>query len=61
MLEKGLGVKADQQAALLWLQRAAKAGDPNAQLVLGRKISLGEGITADEARGFAMFEKVWCT
>ena len=48
----------DEVKALQWLQRAAKAGDPSAQVVLGRKLSMGEGVEKDEKQGFALFERV---
>ena len=58
LYELGIGVPKDEVKALQWLQRAAKAGDPSAQVVLGRKLSMGEGVEKDEKQGFALFERV---
>ncbi len=55
MYELGLGLPKDLHLSLQWLTRAAKAGDPSAQVVLGRKLSQGDGVEKDEERGFAMF------
>ncbi len=60
LYELGVGVPKDERKAVEWLTRAAKAGDPSAQVVLGRKLSTGEGVEVDEKKGFAMFSLV-CT
>ncbi|QWT45793.1 sel1 repeat family protein [Azospira inquinata] len=55
MLEQGYGVKEDEELALKYYRKAADLGNPEAQYVVGDKIS-GVGNPPDiQAIGYAMF------
>jgi TPR repeat protein len=60
MYELGVGTEKDPRKAVEWLKRAAQAGDPTAQIQLGRKLALGDGVEKDDQKAFAMFNMVRC-
>jgi len=53
----GIGVKRDDQAALLWIRKAAEQGYAPAQNNLGFVHALGRGVDQDELQAVAWFRK----
>ena len=54
LLQKGIGVARDIEAAHAWFLRAAERGNPLAMLELAKSYDLGLGVPADPAQA-----KVW--
>ena len=54
---QGLLVEPDPRKSTLWLQRAARAGHPWAQLHYGRRLLSGHGIDKQEVEGRAWISK----
>jgi uncharacterized protein len=46
-----------QPSAMLWLDRAAEAGEPRALLFLGTRLYLGDGSPKDEVRAYALVSR----
>ena len=51
----GLAVKQDHKAAVEWYQRAARAGNADAQRNLGTMYQLGLGVAQDRLRAYAWY------
>ena len=51
----GAGLAQDYSAAIAWYRRAARAGDPIAQMNLGEFYALGKGVARDRSRALAWF------
>jgi hypothetical protein len=47
MLTKGQGCEKDPEKALIWFERAAKLGMPEAQLAMGDAYRLGKDVPGD--------------
>jgi len=56
MLLDGVGVPADQQAAVQWFDRAARQGHVMAINMMGRCYDLGWGVAVDKARAAQWFK-----
>jgi TPR repeat protein len=55
--KNGLGLEQDERAALVWFQKSADQGYPEAIFYLGVMYLVGDGVEQDEARGLRLFEE----
>lgn len=53
----GIGTEVDTELGMQWLVKAAKAGDPIAQVQLATRLSRGEDVGRDEGKAFRLFER----
>jgi TPR repeat protein len=55
MYHRGLGVKIDDEQAVLWLRKAAEQGQAEGQFMLGSLYFFGKGVPQSYPRAYA-----WC-
>jgi len=53
----GVGTPVDKAKGMQWLVKAARAGDPIAQVQLGSRLTRGDDVGRDEGKGFRLFER----
>mmetsp|Transcript_4809 Transcript_4809/g.20612 ORF Transcript_4809/g.20612 Transcript_4809/m.20612 type:complete len:492 (-) Transcript_4809:119-1594(-) len=53
----GIGTEVNTELGMQWLVKAAKAGDPIAQVQLATRLSRGEDVGKDEGKAFRLFER----
>ncbi len=53
----GTSIPTEETSAIEWIQRAARDGDANAQVLLGTLFELGKGVPKDEAKAFECYKK----
>ncbi len=58
MYDSGRGVPTDRTAAAYWFLRAARQGDPEAQVQLDYKYAEGSGVPRDILQAFAWISLV---
>jgi TPR repeat protein len=55
MYAEGQGVAQDFAQAIIWYEKAAAQGDPDAQCILGEMYADGQGVTQDDVQAYKWF------
>ena len=59
MYESGQGVEPNEEEAVLWFNKAATAGNTNAQYKLGTLYENGTGVAKDSSQAVYWYSQNW--